>query len=58
MKLNTMIVDPEGRSARVITLPIPGRDKQLVTLLYADGRARLVDLAACRTADAQNRSTP
>lgn len=51
MKLNTMIVDPEGRAARVITLPIPGRDKQLVTLLYPDGRARLVDLAACRPMD-------
>ncbi len=48
MKLNTMIVDPEGRTARVITLPIPGRPTQMVTLLYPDGRARLVDLAACR----------
>lgn len=48
MKLNTMVVDAQGRAARVITLPIPGRPTQLATLLYADGHARLVDLAVCR----------
>lgn len=48
MRLNTMVVDPQGRVARVVTLPIPGRPTQLATLLYADGRARLVDLAQCR----------
>ena len=57
MRLNMMIVDPQGRVARLITLHIPGREKQLVTLLYADGRARLVDLAGCRPALEQQRST-
>ena len=53
MKLNTMVVDAQGRSARVITLPIPGRPTQLATLLYADGRARLVDLAVCKLLEQQ-----
>lgn len=48
MKLNTMVVDAQGRAARVIALPIPGRPTQLATLLYADGHARLVDLGQCR----------
>ena len=58
MKLNTMVIDPQGRAARVITLPIPGRPTQLATLLYPDGRARLVDLADCRPAEEPNRRTP
>lgn len=51
MKFNARLFDPDGRLARVITLPIPGRAQQLVTLLYEDGRARLVDLAKCRPLD-------
>lgn len=53
MKINTMIVDPQGRPARVVTLPIPGRPTQLATLLYEDGRGRLVDLAQCKLLDQQ-----
>ena len=48
MKLNTPLLDPAGRPAKLITQPIAGRAQQLVTLLYDDGRARLVDLAQCR----------
>lgn len=55
-RLNMMVVDPQGRVARLIALPIPGRPTQLATLLYADGRARLVDLASCRPQE-QQRST-
>lgn len=58
MKLNTMVVDPQGRAARVITLPIPGRPTQLATLLYADGHARLVDLAQCRAQEQQRSIAP
>ncbi len=50
MKLNTLIIDPDGRPARLITMPIPGREPQRVVILYADGRGRLVDLARCRPA--------
>ena len=55
MKLYTMVVDPQGRVGRVITMPIPGRPTQLATLLYPDGHARLVDLADCRIVE-QGRS--
>lgn len=48
MKLNTILIDPNGRQATLITQPIPGRAQPLVTLLYPDGRARLVDLTQCR----------
>lgn len=48
--LNSLVIDDQGRPARLITLPIPGRPAQLATLLYADGHARLVDLAQCRPA--------
>ena len=58
MKLNTPLIDPHGRPARLITQPIPGRDKQLVTLLYPDGRARLVDLALCRPLPEQQQIAP
>lgn len=50
MKLNTLIIDPDGRPARLITMPIPGREPQRAVILYADGRGRLVDLARCRPA--------
>lgn len=50
MKLNSPLIDPQGRPARLITQPIPGRPGQLATLLYTDGHARLVDLAQCRPA--------
>jgi hypothetical protein len=56
--LNTRILDPAGRPARLITRPIPGRGLKLVTILYDDGRARLVDLDQCRTVDVQQRSNP
>ena len=56
MKLNMMVIDPQGRAARVVTLPIPGRPVQWATLLYPDGRARLVDLAQCRLVEQQDRS--
>ena len=59
MKLNTIIQDPDGRQAKLITQPIPGRAQQLVTVLYEDGRARLVDLAKCQVPEEQkDRSKP
>lgn len=52
MKPNDLILDPTGRPAKLITMPIPGKDKpQLAVVLYADGRGRLVDLTQCRPAD-------
>jgi hypothetical protein len=48
MTPNTPILDPDGHPAVVITRPVPGRALQLVVILYDTGRARLVDLAACR----------
>lgn len=48
MKLNDRIIDPEGREARIVTMPIPGKAQQLAVVVYADGRGRLVDLAKCR----------
>lgn len=53
MKLNTIIQDPDGRQAKLITQPIPGRSQQLVTLLYPDGRGRVVDLAKCQVPEEQ-----
>lgn len=58
MKLNTTIIDPDGRPARLITQPIPGRPTQLATLLYLDGHARLVDLAHCRPLPEQQQIPP
>lgn len=51
MKPNTPVLDPSGKPATLITMPIPGRAPALAVLLYPDGRARLVDLAACRPAE-------
>lgn len=51
MKLNDLILDPAGRPARLITMPIPGREKPMAVLLYPDGHGRLVDLTQCRPAD-------
>lgn len=51
MKPNTPVLDPAGKPATLITMPIPGRAPALAVLLYPDGRARLVDLAACRPAE-------
>ena len=48
MKLNDLIIDPDGHPARLITMPIPGREPQRAVILYADGRGRLVDMAHCR----------
>ncbi|MCA9868760.1 MAG: hypothetical protein KC410_19885 [Anaerolineales bacterium] len=48
MKPNDLITDPDGRPARLITMPIPGREPKRAVVLYADGRGRLVDLAQCR----------
>jgi hypothetical protein len=48
LKPNTDILDPQGREARLITLPIPGRQSQLAVVLYPDGHGKLVDLAQCR----------
>lgn len=48
MKLNDWIIDPEGREARIVTMPIPGKGQQLAVVLYEDGRGRLVDLAKCQ----------
>ncbi len=51
MKPNDPILDPTGRPAKLITMPIPGRDKALAVILYDDGRGRLIDLTQCRPAD-------
>lgn len=51
MKPNDPILDPDGRPARLITMPIPGRPAQLAVIMYPNGRGRLVDLAQCRPAD-------
>ena len=48
MRINDPIIDPDGREAQIITLPIPGHKDPSVVLLYDDGRARLVRLADCR----------
>ena len=47
MKINTPIHDPNGRLAKVITLPIPGRTPATAVIQYEDGRAFTVDLAQC-----------
>lgn len=52
MKASDIIIDPEGHQAKLITQPIPGRAPAQVVILYPDGRARLVDLAQCRPAEA------
>ncbi len=51
MRINDIIIDPDGQPARLITMPIPGRPAQLAVIMYNDGRGRLVDLAQCRSAD-------
>lgn len=51
MKPNDPILDPHGRPARLITMPIPGRTPALAVLLYPDGRGRLIDLTQCRPPD-------
>lgn len=48
VKPNAPLIDPDGREARIITMPIPGRDKQFVVIMYDDGHAALVDLAQCK----------
>ena len=48
MKLNDVIIDPEGREARIVTMPIPEKGEKMAVVLYADGRGRLVDLAKCQ----------
>lgn len=53
MKPNDPILDPTGREAKLITMPIPGRQPKLATILYPDGRGVLVDLAQCRPAQPQ-----
>ena len=50
MKPNDLIIDPDGRPARLITMPIPGREPRRAVVLYVDGRGRLVDLGQCRPA--------
>jgi hypothetical protein len=49
MTPNAPIIDPSGRPAKLITLPIPGRVPALAVVLYEDGRAKLVDLKLCKT---------
>jgi hypothetical protein len=51
MKLNSEILDPAGLPAKLITLPIPGRQPQLAVILYPDGHGKLADLAQCRPAE-------
>lgn len=51
MKTNTLVVDPDGRQAKVITLPISGRTPATAVIQYDDGRARVVDLAQCRAVE-------
>jgi hypothetical protein len=53
MKPNDPILDPAGRPARLITMPIPGRPTRLAVVLYADGHGRIVDLAQCRPDDSE-----
>lgn len=50
MRINDIIIDPDGRPARLITLPTRGRTPALAVIMYPDGRGRLVDLAQCRPA--------
>lgn len=57
MKLNDPLIDPDGRPARLVTMPIPGRPIQLAIILYDDGRGRLIDLAQCRPAGSNQTST-
>jgi hypothetical protein len=49
---NSLILDPAGRPAKLITMPIPRRTPALAVVLYEDGRARLVDLKLCKTQEA------
>ncbi len=49
MKPNTPIIDPDGRAAVLITMPIPPSTEGVA--LYPDGHGRTVDTAQCRTAD-------
>jgi hypothetical protein len=50
MQTNDPIFDPDGRLAKIITMPIPGRTPANAVLLYTDGQARVADLALCRPA--------
>lgn len=58
MNLNDPIFDEDGRPAKVITLPIPGRTPALAVALYPDGRGRLVDLSTCKPATPQEEPCP
>lgn len=51
MKPNTPIIDPDGRAAVLITMPIPPSTEGVA--LYPDGRGRTVDTAQCRVAAEQ-----
>lgn len=57
MKHNDMIIDPDGRIAKLITMPIGDRGPHAV-LLYPDGRARAVDLSKCRPAAGETPQEP
>lgn len=48
MKPNTRLTDPDGRAAVLITAPIPGRAIPYGVIMYADGRAVVIDLRHCR----------
>jgi hypothetical protein len=52
MTPNTAILDPDGRPAKLITMPVPGRVPALAVILYDDGRAKLVDLKLCKPLEA------
>lgn len=54
MKLNDALIAPDGRPAKLITLPIPGRKPARAVILFTDGRGRLVDLAECRPAETES----
>lgn len=58
MKLNDLIIDPDGRKAKLITMPIPGRTPALGVALYDDGRGRQVDLAQCRPVEEREPCPP
>lgn len=53
MRPNDPIIDENGRPAKLITMPIPGRTPARAVILYPDGRGRLVDLSTCKPATPQ-----